>query len=126
MLDNGFISLLMGVASFVVVLSIVVFVHEFGHFQVGKWLGVKIDQFSMGFGPKILGWKDKSGVEWRIGAFPLGGYVKFYGDDKKYIDPLLKPYTLEAQSAFRKMMIVFAGPMFNFILAFFLFLIIIV
>ena len=80
MLDNAVINFLLSAASFVVVLSAVVFVHEFGHFQVAKWLGVKIDQFSLGFGPKIMGWKDKDNVEWRIGAYPLGGYVKFAGD----------------------------------------------
>ena len=80
MLDNGMVYFLLSVFSFLIVLSIVVFVHEFGHFQVAKWLGVKIDKFSLGFGPKLLGWTDKDGVEWRIGAYPLGGFVQFAGD----------------------------------------------
>jgi regulator of sigma E protease len=80
LLDNNLFNILLSIFSFVVVLSIVVFVHEFGHFQVAKWLGVKIDKFSLGFGPKVLGWTDKEGVEWRIGAYPLGGFVQFAGD----------------------------------------------
>ncbi|MEQ1493378.1 MAG: site-2 protease family protein, partial [Terricaulis sp.] len=72
--------LLVTLASFVVVLSVVVFVHEFGHFQVARWRGVAIDTFSIGFGKTLFGWRDKKGVQWKIGALPLGGYVKFADD----------------------------------------------
>jgi regulator of sigma E protease len=71
---------IMYLATFVVVLSLVVFVHEFGHFQVAKWCGVAIEAFSIGFGKRLVSWKDKSGVEWKIGSLPLGGYVKFVDD----------------------------------------------
>jgi len=67
-------------ASFVVVLSVVVFVHEFGHFQVARWRKVAIDTFSIGFGKTLLGWRDRQGVQWKVGALPLGGYVKFADD----------------------------------------------
>lgn len=70
----------MYLAAFVVVLSLVVFVHEFGHFQVAKWCGVAIEAFSIGFGRSLKKWKDKNGVEWKIGSLPLGGYVKFVDD----------------------------------------------
>lgn len=65
---------------FLFVLMVVITIHELGHFMVAKWCGVKIERFSIGFGRGILQWTDKSGVEWRIGWIPLGGYVKFAGD----------------------------------------------
>ena len=70
----------MYLAAFLLVLSLVVFVHEFGHFQIAKWCGVAIDTFSIGWGKRLLSWKDKSGVVWKIGRLPIGGYVKFVGD----------------------------------------------
>ena len=65
---------------FLFVLGIVVFVHEFGHFIVGRWCGVGVWTFSLGFGPELFGFNDRKGTRWRIAAVPLGGYVKFYGD----------------------------------------------
>ena len=73
-------NILIYAGSFVLVLSVVVFVHEFGHFQVARWRGVAIDTFSIGFGKTLLGWRDKHGVQWKVGALPLGGYVKFADD----------------------------------------------
>ena len=64
---------------FLVVLMVVITVHELGHFLVAKWCGVAVDRFSIGFGRPLLKWIDKSGVEWRIGWIPLGGYVRFSG-----------------------------------------------
>ena len=66
--------------SFVVVLSVIVFIHEFGHYIIAKWCGVKIDAFSIGFGKEIFGRTDKSGTRWKVSILPLGGYVKMYGD----------------------------------------------
>jgi regulator of sigma E protease len=66
---------------FLVVLSILVFVHEMGHYLVARRSGVKIEVFSIGFGPEIYGWNDKSGTRWKLSALPLGGYVKMYGDE---------------------------------------------
>jgi regulator of sigma E protease len=68
------------VAPFLLVLGIVVFFHELGHFLVGRWCGVKADVFSLGFGPELYGRVDRHGTRWRLALVPLGGYVKFHGD----------------------------------------------
>src|SRR5580700_4402626 len=81
---SGMISALSGaswyVLPFVAILSVVVFFHELGHYLVGRWCGVKIETFSLGFGPELFEWVDKRGTRWRVAAFALGGYVKFHGD----------------------------------------------
>ncbi|THD59762.1 RIP metalloprotease [Phenylobacterium sp.] len=74
-------NLLFYIVPFLVVVGVVVTVHEFGHFLAGKATGTKIDQFSIGFGKAIAHWTDKSGVEWRLGWLPIGGFVRFAGDD---------------------------------------------
>src|ERR1044071_9973026 len=61
-------------------LSVVVFFHELGHFLVARWCGVKVLVFSVGFGPEIVGFNDRHGTRWKLAAIPLGGYVKFFGD----------------------------------------------
>jgi len=66
---------------FLFVLSLVVFFHELGHFLVARWCGVRILVFSIGFGPEIVGFNDRYGTRWKIAAVPLGGYVKFFGDE---------------------------------------------
>ena len=66
--------------AFLVVLGVLIFFHELGHYLVGRWCGVKAEAFSIGFGPEIAAWVDKRGTRWRIAALPLGGYVKFKGD----------------------------------------------
>src|SRR6476469_11068832 len=65
---------------FVLVLTLLVFVHEFGHYWVGRRFGIHAEVFSIGFGPELLGWTDRNGTRWKISAIPLGGYVKFLGD----------------------------------------------
>src|SRR5579872_633033 len=74
-----------GIAGYVIpflfVLSIVVFFHELGHFLVARWCGVRVLVFSIGFGPEIIGFNDRHGTRWKISAVPLGGFVKFFGDD---------------------------------------------
>jgi len=112
---------------FVVVLSILVFVHEFGHFWVARRCGVKIETFSIGFGGEIFGWTDRLGTRWRIGWLPVGGFVKMFGD----ADASSKP---DAQAAsqmsederrvafaykalWQKALIVGAGPGINFLFA---------
>ena len=72
---------LIAAVAFLLVLGIVVTVHELGHFLAAKAFGTKIDRFSIGFGQAIASWRDKSGVDWRIGWLPIGGYVRFAGDD---------------------------------------------
>jgi regulator of sigma E protease len=68
------------IVPFIFVLSLVVFFHELGHFLVGRWCGVKVDAFSLGFGPEIISFVDRYGTRWRLAILPLGGYVKFHGD----------------------------------------------
>ncbi len=76
---------------FLFVLAIVVFFHELGHFLVGRWCGVKIDTFSLGFGREIVGFNDRHGTRWRLSLIPLGGYVKFHGDANAASAPLERP-----------------------------------
>ena len=68
------------VIPFLLVLGVVVFVHEYGHYIVGRWSGIKADVFSIGMGPELISRMDRHGTKWQIAAFPIGGYVKFRGD----------------------------------------------
>ena len=65
---------------FLFVLTVVVFVHEMGHYLVGRWCGIGVTAFSIGFGPELFGFNDRHGTRWKLCAIPLGGYVKFVGD----------------------------------------------
>ena len=79
---SGFLAnILFYILPFLLVVGVVVTVHEFGHFLAAKWLGTKIDQFSIGFGKALAHWTDRDGVEWRIGWAPIGGFVRFAGDE---------------------------------------------
>ncbi len=112
--------------SFVVVLSVIVFVHEFGHYIIAKLCGVKIDEFSIGFGKELFGYTDKSGTRWKFSLLPLGGYVKMFGDsseastaDAKALELMSeadKKLTFHYKPLYKKAAIVAAGPVFNFIL----------
>ena len=115
------------VIPFVFVLTIVVFFHELGHFLVARWNKVKVDAFAVGFGPELFGRNDKHGTRWKVCAIPLGGYVKFYGDEDASSKPdrgaLEAMNEEEREGAFehkalwRKAAVVAAGPIANFILA---------
>ena len=72
---------------FLFVLTIVVFFHELGHFLIARWAGVKVLTFSLGFGPELAGFNDRHGTRWKISAVPLGGYVKFFGDESEASTP---------------------------------------
>lgn len=123
--------LLNTVPSFLVVLSIVVFVHEWGHYIVAKMCGVKVESFSIGFGPEILGFNDKSGTRWKISLLPLGGYVKMFGDEDpssaKPGEGVFRMTDAEKGMAFfhkpvgQRAAIVVAGPAINFIFTFIVF-----
>src|SRR5437773_6244697 len=65
---------------FLFILTVLVFVHEFGHYLIARWNGVRIDVFSIGFGPELFGWWDRAGTRWKFSTIPLGGYVKMFGD----------------------------------------------
>ncbi len=115
------------IVPFLFVLTIVVFFHELGHFLVARWAGVRVLTFSLGFGPELAGFNDRHGTRWKISAIPLGGYVKFFGDDTEASTPSSE--ALVAMSAadrsetfhFKKVgpraAIVAAGPIANFLLA---------
>ncbi|HUI12848.1 MAG TPA: RIP metalloprotease RseP [Xanthobacteraceae bacterium] len=109
------------------VLSVVVFFHELGHFLVARWCSVKVLVFSIGFGPEIAGFYDRYGTRWKIAAIPLGGYVKFFGDENAGSAPdaarLESMNDAERRQSFffqpvlKRAAIVVAGPMANFVLA---------
>lgn len=120
--------LLTTVIPFIIVLSIVVFVHEYGHYIVGRWCGIGAEAFSVGFGREIVGWTDRRGTRWRIGILPLGGYVKFLGDsdassshvDRAALDrlsPEQRQHSFHAAPVGRRALTVAAGPMANFLLS---------
>jgi regulator of sigma E protease len=123
-LGHGFIGY---VIPFLFVLTIVVFFHELGHFLVARWAGVKVLTFSLGFGPELVGFNDRHGTRWKISAVPLGGYVKFFGDDTEASTPsaeLLATMTEEERAGSfhhkrvgSRAAIVAAGPIANFLLA---------
>ena len=113
------------VLAFVLCLSVIVFVHEFGHYFIGKLSGIHAEVFSIGFGPVIISAYDKRGTKWQLAAFPLGGYVKFLGDKNPASSPDPEIDKRDEQNLLRKSMhgaplwarfiTVAAGPLFNFI-----------
>lgn len=112
---------------FLFVLSIVVFFHELGHFLVARWCGVRVLTFSVGFGPELAGFYDRHGTRWKISAIPLGGYVKFFGDENAASAPdqnavagmtaAERAESFHHQSVGKRAAIVAAGPIANFLLA---------
>ena len=117
---------------FIILLTVVVFVHEYGHYYFAKKYGVGITDFSIGFGKELFGFNDKSGTRWKFCSIPLGGYVKFFGDRNVFSqseqEELLKRYNKNDQQKlfvtkplYQRSLIVFAGPLANFILAILIF-----
>src|SRR5271167_4081760 len=112
---------------FLFVLSLVVFFHELGHFLVARLCGVRILVFSIGFGPELVGFYDRHGTRWKISAIPLGGYVKFFGDENassmpdgtrlSAMDPAEQAQSFFFQPVRKRAAIVVAGPLANFVLA---------
>ena len=113
---------------FIILILIVVFIHEYGHYYFAKKYGVGITDFSIGFGKEIIGWNDKSGTRWKICWIPLGGYVKFFGDRNVFSqadqEKLIKKYNEEDRKKlfvlkplYQRVLIVFGGPLANFLLA---------
>jgi len=112
--------------AFIVVISVVVFVHEMGHFLVARWCGVRVEVFSIGFGPELFGRHDRRGTRWKVAAIPLGGFVKFFGDADASSGradeavPLTeeeKKVSFHHKSVWARIAIVFAGPATNFLFA---------
>ncbi len=127
----GFGNFFYTIAAFVIVLSIIVAVHEYGHYIVGRWSGIHADVFSIGFGPVLASGTDKRGTVWQIAAIPLGGYVKFAGDSSAVsskdtegmaqMSAAEKRHTMHGAPLWARAATVAAGPVFNFIFAFFVF-----
>ncbi len=125
-IGTGLPSLAATLVAFVFVLVVVVFVHEMGHFLVGRWCGIGVKTFSIGFGPELFGWNDRHGTRWRVAAVPLGGYVKFVGDagaasepDPEEIASLSeeeRAVAFHTQPVWKRAATVFAGPFANFVL----------
>ena len=124
-------SFLMMIVSFVFVLAIVVVIHELGHYWVGRWCGVGITSFSFGFGPELFGWTDRHGTRWKVSAIPLGGYVKFHGDENaasvpdfeaaQSMTPEQRSTSLQHKSVGKRAAVVAAGPVANFLLSILIF-----
>lgn len=120
--------LLSYVIPFLAVLTVIVFVHEMGHYLVARWNGVAIQTFSIGFGRELFGWNDKHGTRWRISAIPLGGYVRFLGDmnaasmpdpnSPLQADPAIAPHLFSNKSVWQRIAVVAAGPLANVLLTF--------
>ena len=118
---------------FIILILVVVFIHEYGHYYFARRYGVGVTDFSIGFGKELFGWNDKSGTRWKICWIPLGGYVKFFGDRNVYSQQdhqeMLEKYSKEDQEKlfvtkplYQRSLIVFGGPLANFLLAIVIFL----
>jgi len=111
------------ILAFVVLLTVLVFVHEMGHYLVARWCGVRVEVFSIGFGPELFGWNDRRQTRWKISILPLGGYVKFFGDlnatsapDGETLDELTeeeRKVAFHYKPLLQRVAIVFAGPLAN-------------
>jgi regulator of sigma E protease len=115
---------LLYVGSFLIILTLLVFVHEFGHYLIARWNGVRVEVFSIGFGPELFGRRDRAGTHWKFSAIPLGGYVKMLGDsDAASALPDARLAQAEREVAFnykslgQRAAIVAAGPAANFLFA---------
>ena len=113
---------------FLILILVVVFIHEYGHYYFARKYGVGVTDFSIGFGKELFGWNDKCGTRWKICAIPLGGYVKFFGDRNVYSQAdhqeILEKYNEEEREKlfilkplYQRVLIVFGGPLANFLLA---------
>lgn len=121
---ESLIWLLSYLVPFLVVLTIIVFVHEMGHYLVARWNGVAIQTFSIGFGPELFGFNDRAGTRWRVSAIPLGGYVRFVGDmnaasvpdpDAVQLSAEMQPRLFVNKNVWQRIAVVVAGPAANVI-----------
>ena len=116
------------IVPFLILILVVVFIHEYGHYYFARKFGVGVTDFSIGFGKELFGWNDKHGTRWKVCAIPLGGYVKFFGDRNVYSqadhEEILEKYNEEERDKlfilkplYQRVLIVFGGPLANFLLA---------
>ena len=111
--------------SAIIALTVIVFIHELGHFLVARWCGVTVEAFSIGFGREIAGWRDRHGTRWKLCWIPLGGYVKFLGDANAASMPeaapdqatIREPGNFHGKAVWQRVAVVTAGPLANFLLA---------
>ena len=114
---------------FLFVLTVLVYVHEWGHYWVARRNNVRVEVFSIGFGPEIFGWNNKAGTRWKIGAIPFGGYIKMFGEndvfaegeDRRPLSPEESAVSFHTKTLLQRSAIVAAGPIANFLLAIVLF-----
>ena len=115
--------------SFIFILSVIVFVHEMGHYLIARYNGVRVEVFSIGFGPELTGWTARNGTRWKISALPLGGYVKMFGDsgvastpsgETRSMTPEEQAVSFHHKRVGQRTAIVFGGPFANFVLAVFI------
>jgi regulator of sigma E protease len=116
---------------FLVCIGPLIFLHEMGHYLVGRWCGIKAEVFSIGFGREVAGWTDKRGTRWKIGWMPLGGYVRFAGDmspasepndEWKALPQAERDVTFQSKSLLKRALTVAAGPVANFLIAMIIFM----
>ncbi len=126
-ISSGVIALGSYLVPFIFVILVVVFFHELGHFLVARWNGVKVEAFSVGFGPEIFGFYDRHGTRWKLSWIPLGGYVRFFGDENvasvpdhdavARMDDDVRSMSFPAKRVGQRAAVVAAGPIANFLLA---------
>jgi regulator of sigma E protease len=124
---NAFPELIRSILAFVVVLGVLVFVHELGHYLAARWRGIHVEAFSIGFGRAIASWTDRVGTQWKLAWLPLGGYVKMHGQERPEDVPdevragWMPGRTFHGKSVLSRAIVVAAGPIANFLLAIVLF-----
>src|SRR5437667_7869057 len=127
LLQGGVYNFLWTTFWFLIVLTVLVFVHEFGHYAIARWNGVRVEVFSIGFGPELFGWWDRAGTRWKFSAIPLGGYVKMFGDSDassglpapglSRLSPAEREVSFHYKRLGQRAAIVAAGPVANFVFA---------
>jgi regulator of sigma E protease len=119
--------LLRTIVAYVLILGVLVFIHEFGHYLAARWRGAAVDTFSIGFGPALFRWHDRTGTEWRVSALPLGGYVKVHGFEgpedatPEQIAAWIPGKTFHDKPVGSRAIVIAAGPVFNFLFAILIF-----
>ncbi|WP_347939328.1 RIP metalloprotease RseP [Rickettsia oklahomensis] len=116
---------MLSIVGFIITISILVFIHEFGHYVVARSVNIKVEEFSIGFGKELIGITDKKGVRWKICLVPLGGYVKLYGYDRTIVvntkTEVNEKAAFYAKSCLERFLIVAAGPLINYLFAIIIF-----